>query len=176
GKGTISSIKNMMTFIKNIPADASGIWMGCQLIHDSCDHNQRMIVLGNKLNAIAEKYFQDNKKRPLISNLLQLVEGENAKRKRKSASVAKKEREDKKKLQVEMEKAIAPIRKAKKKAKKAPPPPPPKPKVNFKCGDRVRIKDSRSVGRIDTIEKNKAIVNYGLFTTQVSVDQLELVQ
>ena len=75
-----------------------------------------------------------------------------------------------------MEKAIAPIRKAKKKAKKAPPPPPPKPKVNFKCGDRVRIKDSRSVGSIDTIEKNKAIVNYGLFTTQVSVDQLELVQ
>ena len=39
------------------------------------DHNQRMIVLGNKLNAIAEKYFQDNKKRPLISNVLQLVEG-----------------------------------------------------------------------------------------------------
>ncbi len=140
------------------------------------DHNQRMIVLGNKLNAIAEKYFQDNKKRPLISNVLQLVEGENAKRKRKSASVAKKEREDKKKLQAEMEKAIAPIRKAKKKAKKVPPPPPPKPKVNFKCGDRVRIKDSRSVGSIDTIEKNKVIVNYGLFTTQVSVDQLELVQ
>ena len=140
------------------------------------DHNQRMIVLGNKLNAIAEKYFQDNKKRPLISNVLQLVEGENAKRKRKSASVAKKEREDKKKLQAEMEKAIAPIRKAKKKAKKAPPPPQQKPKVNFKCGDRVRIKDSRSVGSIDTIEKNKAIVNYGLFTTQVSVDQLELVQ
>ena len=54
------------------------------------DHNQRMIVLGNKLNDLAERFFQNNKKRPLIADLLRLVESENAKRKRKTPAQAKK--------------------------------------------------------------------------------------
>ena len=36
--------------------------------------------------------------------------------------------------------------------------------------------DGRSVGTIDSIEKQNAIVNYGIFTTQVSLDLLELVE
>jgi DNA mismatch repair protein MutS2 len=36
--------------------------------------------------------------------------------------------------------------------------------------------DGRSVGSIDSIEKNKVIVNYGVFTTQVNADLLELVE
>ena len=35
--------------------------------------------------------------------------------------------------------------------------------------------DGRSVGSIDSIEKNKAIVNYGVFTTKVNLDLLEFV-
>ena len=54
------------------------------------DHNQRMIVLGNKLNDLAERFFQNNKKRPLIADLLRLVESENAKRKRKTPAQVKK--------------------------------------------------------------------------------------
>ena len=46
------------------------------------DHNQRMIQLGNKVNSAAEKYFLDHKKRPLISELLRIVETENSKRKK----------------------------------------------------------------------------------------------
>ena len=46
----------------------------------------------------------------------------------------------------------------------------------FKIGDRVRMHDGKAVGSIDNLEKNKAIVNYGMFTTNVSVDQLELVE
>jgi len=38
------------------------------------------------------------------------------------------------------------------------------------------LENGRAVGSIDTIEKGKAIVNYGMFTTNVSLDQLELVQ
>ena len=45
----------------------------------------------------------------------------------------------------------------------------------FKIGDSVRLMDGKAVGSIDKLEKNKAIVNYGVFTTNVSVDQLELV-
>jgi DNA mismatch repair protein MutS2 len=139
------------------------------------DHNQRMIVLGNKLNELAERYFTNNKKRPLIAELLRLVETENAKRKRKTAAVSKKEREEKKKLNEEVKQDLVKVRREKKKEKKenkivekA------KPKLAF--GDQVRLFDGRSVGSIDAIEKQKAIVNYGAFTTQVSLDLLELVQ
>ncbi|MDA9587726.1 DNA mismatch repair protein MutS [Flavobacteriaceae bacterium] len=139
------------------------------------DQNQRMIVLGNKVNDIAERFFENNKKRPLISELLKLVEGENAKRKRKTAAVAKKEREKKKQLNEEVAKEIEVVRKEKKKkAKQKEVPFKPKPKLHV--GDRVRMYDGRSVGSIDSIEKNKAIVNYGIFTTQVNLELLELVE
>ena len=46
----------------------------------------------------------------------------------------------------------------------------------LRVGDRVRMPDGKAVGTIDSLEKNKAIVNYGMFTTQVSVEQLELVE
>ena len=138
------------------------------------DHNQRMIVLGNKLNDLAERFFQNNKKRPLIADLLRLVESENAKRKRKTPAQAKKNREVKKEVAKEVNQKLVSIRKEKKKNKETATTPKPKPLVDLKVGDKVRIVDGKSVGSIDAIEKQKAIVNYGLFTTQVSLDQLEI--
>ena len=136
------------------------------------DHNQRMIVLGNKVNEMAERYFTNNKKRPLIAELLKLIETENSKRKRKSAAIAKKEKQEKKKVSEEVAQKMDQIRKEKK-IKKKKVVEKPKVKVVFKVGDKVRIKDSRSVGTLDTIEKKKGIVNYGMFTTQVDLEQLE---
>ena len=138
------------------------------------DHNQRMIVLGNKLNDLAERFFQNNKKRPLIADLLRLVESENAKRKRKTPAQAKKNREVKKEVAIEVNQKLVSIRKEKKKNKATVTTSKPKPAVDLKVGDKVRIVDGKSVGSIDSIEKQKAIVNYGLFTTQVSLDQLEI--
>ena len=138
------------------------------------DHNQRMIVLGNKLNDLAERFFQNNKKRPLIADLLRLVESENAKRKRKNPAQAKKNREVKKEVAIEVNQKLVSIRKEKKKNKATVTTSKPKPAVDLKVGDKVRIVDGKSVGSIDAIEKQKAIVNYGLFTTQVSLDQLEI--
>ena len=57
-------------------------------------------------------------------------------------------------------------------AKKAPPP---VAKITLKIGDRVRMLDGKAIGTIDTIEKKKAIVNYGIFTTNVNIDALEKV-
>ena len=139
------------------------------------DHNQRMIVLGNKINEIAERYFQNNKKRPLIAELLKTVETENAKRKRKSAALMKKERENKKKVDQEVQKKLVDVRKEKKKERKKPKVET-KPKIELRLGDRVRMFDGRSVGTIDSIEKNKVVVNYGVFTTQVNMDLLEHVE
>ncbi len=140
------------------------------------DHNQRMIVLGNRLNDLADRYFDNGKKRPLIADMLRLVETENAKRKKKSAAEKRKEQEAKKKAEEETQKAIVSIRKEKKKKKAAPKPEPVKPKIDFKVGDQVRLFDGKSVGTIDSIEKRKAVVNYGVFTTQVNLEALDLVQ
>ncbi len=140
------------------------------------DHNQRMIYLGNKMNLAAEKYFYDKKKRPLISELLRLVEQENSKRGKKSPQESREAMEKKAEVALEVEKEVKVIRKQKKVSGKG--------KLTskdaaarpvFKIGDRVRLTDGKAVGSIDSLEKNKAIVNYGIFTTNVSVDQLELV-
>lgn len=138
------------------------------------DHNQRMIVLGNKLNDLAELFFKNNKKRPMIAEILRLIESENSKRKRKSSAQIKKAIAVKKSIENEVTKELVTIRKEKKIKKEAPPKP--KSIVILKVGDKVRLFDGKSVGSIDAIEKKKAIVNYGIFTTQVNIDQLELVK
>ena len=138
------------------------------------DHNQRMIRLGDKVNTVAEKYFRDNKKRVLVSELLRIVETENSKRKKKTTKTSQQQRVKKIKVEQELQKEIKTIRKRKQVEKNKPPKKRPRP--NFKVGDRVRMIDGRAVGSIDILEKNKAVVNYGIFTTNVSVDQLELVE
>ncbi|MDT0677370.1 endonuclease MutS2 [Autumnicola musiva] len=144
------------------------------------DANQRLIYLGQKINDISEKYFNDKKKKELIGEFLKLVEIENSKRKRESAKKRKAKKAQEKKLQQEIVKEIEPIRKQKKEEKKkqkvTAQKEANKPKAALKLGDRVRLEDSKSVGTLDRIEKGKAIVNYGIFTTSVDIDQLELVQ
>lgn len=141
------------------------------------DHNQRMIHLGNKVNDITERYFHDHKKRPLISELLRIVETENSKRKKSSVKEAKAKKALKKQTASELEQKMVKVRKEKVvKRKKAIRAEKAKPRPVFKIGDQVRMHDGKAVGSIDTLEKGKAIVNYGLFTTNISVDLLELVE
>ncbi len=141
------------------------------------DHDQRMVVLGNKVNKVAEKYFHDKKKRPLVSELLRLVETENSKRKKKSTNEAKEAREKKAQVAQEVQKEVKVIREKKAVDKrKAVIVEKNKPRPIFKIGDRVRMIDGKAVGSIDKLEKGKAVVNYGTFTTNVSVNQLELVE
>ena len=140
------------------------------------DHNQRMIHLGNKVNDIAERYFHNKKKRPLIAELLRIVETENSKRKKTSFKEAKTKRAIKKKTANELEQKIAKVRKEKViRKKKEETIKENKPRPIFKVGDRVRMHDGKAIGSIATLEKGKAVVNYGVFTTHVSVDLLELV-
>jgi DNA mismatch repair protein MutS2 len=141
------------------------------------DYHQRMIHLGTKVDKAAEAYFLNGKKRPLISELLRIVETENSKRKKKGAEDRKLEKSRKEKARKDVIQEVRKIRtqkaqENKKQAMKAAQ----KPKPVLRVGDRVRLADGKSVGSIDSIEKNKAIVNYGQFTTNVSLDQLELVE
>ena len=139
------------------------------------DQDKRMIVLGNKVNEAAERFFMTNKKRPLIAELLRIVEEENAKRKRKSVAVHRKEKKEKKAIKEEVVQKVALVRKEKKKKATEKPKETFRPKVIFKVGDQVRLFDGKAVGTVDVLEKKKAVVNYGMFTTQVNTEALELV-
>ena len=137
------------------------------------DSNQRMIVVGNKLNDIAQRFFNDNKKRSLVSEVIKLVDSLNSKRKKKNFLKNKLEKNRKKRTAQILETELIDIRKEKNKNKskviiK-------KNKVELRVGDRVRLEESRSIGTIDKIEKNKAIVNYGTFTTKVDLVRLDIV-
>ena len=139
------------------------------------DSNQRLIYLGQKVNDIYEKFFENKHKRELLDELFKLVQIENSKRKKIPVKQKRIIKAKEKQIKEEVEKKVTVIRK-KKKAAKVRQIEKPKPKPVLKVGDRVRLEDGRAVGSIDKIEKNKAIVNYGMFTTNVSMDQLELVE
>ena len=140
------------------------------------DSNQRLIYLGQKINDIAEKYFENKQKKALMDELFKLVQIENSKRKKVTIKQKKVIKAKEKQVKQEVEKVVTVIRKKKKAKKEALANQPEKPKPILKVGDRVRMEDGRAIGSIDRIEKNKAVVNYGIFTTNVSLEQLELVE
>ena len=139
------------------------------------DANQKSIYIGQKIEDIAEKYFNNKNKKDLIGEFLKLVEIENSKRKKASAKEVKAKEEKKKEVIKEVTVHVEEIRQEKKE-KKIKAIPAEKPKPVLKIGDRVRMNDGKAVGSIDSIEKNKATVNYGVFTSKVNLDQLELVE
>lgn len=139
------------------------------------DSNQRLIYLGQKINDLSEKYFDNKRKRELMDELFKLVQIENSKRKKVSVKEKKIVKAKAQKVKQEAEKVVTVIRKKKTEAKKKAIAVE-KPKPLLKIGDRVRMQDGRAIGSIDKIEKNKAVVNYGMFTTNVNLDVLELVE
>jgi DNA mismatch repair protein MutS2 len=141
------------------------------------DANQRLIYMGQKIDDIAEKYFNNKDKKTLIGDFLKLVEIENSKRKKATAKEKKAAEIVKKEIIKEVEIKVEKIRVEKKEKKiKAKLEEENKPQVILKVGDRVRMKEGKAIGTIDTIEKTKATVNYGVFTSKVSLSELEYVQ
>jgi DNA mismatch repair protein MutS2 len=138
------------------------------------DSNQKTIYIGQKIEDISEKYFNNKNKKELIGEFLKIIEIENSKRKKATPKEAKAIVEKKKEVIVEVAVKVEEIRKEKKEKKLKVVIEKPKPILNV--GDRVRMLEGRSVGSIDAIEKNKATVNYGVFTSKVSLDELELVE
>ncbi len=141
------------------------------------DANQRLIYIGQKIDDISESYFNNKDKKTLIGEFLKMVEIENSKRRKLSAKEKKVKEVIQKKVEEEVKVKVEEIRTDKKEKKiKAKIEEENKPKVILKVGDRVRMKDGKAIGTIDAIEKSKATVNYGIFTSKVSLEQLEYVQ
>ncbi|KGO86130.1 DNA mismatch repair protein MutS [Flavobacterium rivuli WB 3.3-2 = DSM 21788] len=139
------------------------------------DANQRLIYLGQKLEDMSEKYYNNKNKKDLIGEFLKMVEIENSKRKKVTPKEKKVKEVIQKQVIAEVEVKVEEIRQEKKE-KKLKEKPVDKPKAILKIGDRVRMVDGKAVGTLDAIEKKKATVNYGIFTSKVDLESLELVE
>ncbi len=140
------------------------------------DANQRLIYMGQKIDDIAEKYFNNKDKKTLIGEFLKVVEIENSKRKKISAKEKKVKEVVEKQVIAEVKVKVEEIRTEKKENKIKAKLIPEKPVVVLKVGDRVRMKDGKAIGTIEKIEKNKVSVNYGVFISKTNIESLEYVQ
>ena len=146
-----------------------------------------MLSFGRKTNELINKYFQTNNKKELNTNFNKWVADEKVKyakknplkpktktQKQKAKVVEKQMQEVIKKVEKEVLEKVVEVRKEKKieaiKIAKE------KSEYVFKLNDRVRIIDSNSIGTIDKIDKKSVTINYGIFTTKTSADNIELVQ
>ncbi len=140
------------------------------------DTNQRYISLGKKVTALAETFFYNKRKKQLFDELYKLVMVINSKLKKQKPAEKKKERIRQQVIEKEVTKKVEVIREKKKKEKvKQKKEAIKKPVALPKVGDRVRMKEGKTIGTLEKIEKNKAKVNYGMFTTLVSINKLEKV-
>ena len=141
------------------------------------DANQRLIYIGQKLDDMSEKYFNNKNKKELIGEFLKVIEIENSKRKKATPKEKKEKEIIQKQVIAEVHEKVEEIRLEKKEKKlKDIKQEANKPKAILKVGDRVRMLDGKAVGTIDVIEKKKVTVNYGIFTSKVDIESLELVE
>ena len=140
------------------------------------DSNQKLIYIGQKVDDSAAKYFNSKNKKDLLGELLRIVEMENSKRQKATIKETSVKKEQEKEIEKEVAVKVDAIRAEKKEKKENAKIVIEKPKAILKIGDRVRMFDGKAIGTLDGIEKGKATVNYGLFTSKVNVDLLELVE
>ena len=139
------------------------------------DANQQLIRLGEKINQLIEVFVSQQNKKSLMSNFMKIVEKEKAKKLQNSKKERKKQHNKQKQTQQEVSKKVDKIREKKKTKEKSAPEKPEKPKPVIKVKDRVKMEDGKAIGTVEAFKKEKAVVNYGAFTTTVSPNQLEKV-
>lgn len=141
------------------------------------DSNQKLLTLGRRFDKISEDYFYNKRKKQLQEELFKLVLLENSKRQRVAKQQKRQQEKIEKKIEKEVVKKIEVIRQEKKeKIKIQKLQEESLPKVPLKLGDKVRIINGTAVGTIDILEKEKATVNYGMFTTKIDIKELEKVR
>lgn len=137
------------------------------------DHNQKLIALGKKFETIVIQQQKQSNKKKGIDAFLKILAIEVDKI---NKSKDKQKQKQKEALEREALRKIEEVRKQKaKEARKVAKQEAIQKTIVLHVGDEVRLKDGKAKGIIDTIEKGKAHVNYGMFITKVNLDDLELV-
>ena len=173
--------------LKNLQQKEQKIKQKLEGFQELYDHNQRMLSLGRAIHELLHTYFQTNNKKKFTAHFFKWVATEKTKfikknppkkttkvEKKQQQLANKKQAEILKKVEQEVLKKVVKVRQEKKiaaeKIAKT------KAIYTFNVGDRVRLADGNAVGTIDKIEKKKAFISYGFFTTETNIEQLELVQ
>jgi len=169
------------------------------------DNNQKMLSFGRKTNELLNKFFQTRNKKELRDDfmkwsLIEQTKNELSKKEKINKELKKKNdhkekplsKRDRTKINKELkqrqqlkeaelkkiEQEILPeVKKIRVKKEKVE-----REKAifikdyQFQINDTVRLKEGNAKGTIEKLEKNTAIINYGLFTAKTDVAQLELVR
>lgn len=136
------------------------------------DKEQKSLMLGKRINEMADSYLKSKNKKQLVNNFLKIIEIENSKKtkevqqQRKIEKIVEKEikrelKENKETISQQKEVIAQKEKQETQKKIKA-----------LKVGDRVKIHGSTSVGTIEKIKDDILFINYGLFTTQISVHEV----
>ena len=137
------------------------------------EEEHRKLQFGNKIEGFIDSYVKGKSRKDVVKDFVKILEQEKF---RKLGS----DKDETKKLQVVKRKITQQLKKENVQEKIAETHEKLEDKrikeraVWLKVGQRVRISGSTSVGTIEKIDKNqKVTVNYGMFKTQISAEELE---
>ena len=136
------------------------------------DNEQKVLMMGKRINEMADSYLKSKNKKQLISNFLKIIEMENAKKTKEIQQQKKIQKIVAKEVQRELKTNATEIKEQQHKKEQREKEAVQKKIQALKVGDRVKINGSTSVGTIDRIKDDIIFINYGLFTTQISVDEV----
>ena len=137
------------------------------------EEEHRKLQFGNKIEAFIDGYLKGKSRKDIVKDFVKILEQEKFRKLGSDKAESEKLKVTKRKVEQQLKKENIQVQiaetnqKLEEKTQK-------ERSVWMKVGQRVRIAGSTSVGTIETIHKNgKVTVNYGLFKTQISQDELE---
>lgn len=137
------------------------------------EEEHRKLQFGNKIETFIDGYLKGKSRKDIVKDFVKILEQEKFRKLGSDKTESEKLKVTKRKVEQQLKKENIQVQiaetnqKLEEKTQK-------ERAVWMKVGQRVRIAGSTSVGTIETIHKNgKVTVNYGLFKTQISKDELE---
>jgi len=137
------------------------------------EEEHRKLQFGNKIEAFIDGYLKGKSRKDIVKDFVKILEQEKFRKLGSDKTESEKLKVTKRKVEQQLKKENIQVQiaetnqKLEEKTQK-------ERAVWMKVGQRVRIAGSTSVGTIEIIHKNgKVTVNYGLFKTQISKDELE---
>ena len=137
------------------------------------EEEHRKLQFGNKIEAFIDGYLKGKSRKDIVKDFVKILEQEKFRKLGSDKTESEKLKVTKRKVEQQLKKENIQVQiaetnqKLEEKTQK-------ERAVWMKVGQRVRIAGSTSVGTIETIHKNgKVTVNYGLFKTQISQNELE---
>ena len=124
------------------------------------DENQRLVELGQKYESLMEHWKKNRSKKELQKKVIIMAEKE-----------LEKERKEDEVEQLRQKKERIRAQKAQKKAGKTSK----KPRKPVEEGARVKMKGSKQAGTVESIQKDKAVVVFGMMKTIVPVKDLKVI-